>query len=102
MYFFFEPGQLRSTGEEPRVVRGGTHAVSEGSTTTLWTRLRTHRGSLAGRHAGGGNHRGSIFRLHVGTALLAKEGLRNQYPSWGQGSSAPKPLRDHTIPSSSA
>jgi hypothetical protein len=98
MYFFFEPGELRSTGEEPRVVRVGTHAVSEGSATTLWTRLRTHRGSLAGPHAGGGNHRGSIFRLHVGTALLTKENLRNEYPSWGKGSSAPKPVRDHEYP----
>lgn len=87
VYFFFEPGESRSVGAGLRVVRVGTHAVSIGSGTTLWNRLRTHRGAVAG----GGNHRGSIFRLHVGTALLAW----NDYPeevwhSWGRGNSAPK------------
>lgn len=67
VYFFFEPGEFREDGRTPRVVRVGTHAVVEGSQTTLWKRLSQHRGSLRG---GGGNHRGSIFRLHVGTALL--------------------------------
>ena len=70
VYFFFEPGEYRADGQTPRVVRVGTHAVSDGSQTTLWNRLSQHRGRLAGAHAGGGNHRGSIFRLHVGTALL--------------------------------
>ena len=67
VYFFFEPGEYREDGKTPRVVRVGTHAVSEGSSSTLWGRLAQHRGRLTG---GGGNHRGSIFRLHVGTALL--------------------------------
>ncbi|WP_207707562.1 hypothetical protein [Desulfofundulus thermobenzoicus] len=90
VYFFFEPGENRCSGAGLRVVRVGTHAVSSGSGTTLWDRLRTHRGVLGG----GGNHRASIFRLHVGTALLA----RGDYPdavrlSWGRGSSAPKEVR---------
>lgn len=67
VYFIFEPGEYREDGRTPRVVRVGTHAVSRGSRTTLWQRLSRHRGQLRG---GGGNHRGSIFRLHVGTALL--------------------------------
>lgn len=67
IYFFFEPGEYREDGKTPRVVRVGTHAVSEGSRSTLWGRLAQHRGRLG---SGGGNHRGSIFRLHVGTALL--------------------------------
>jgi hypothetical protein len=70
VYFFFEPGETREDGTTPRVVRVGTHAVSDGSKTTLWQRLSQHRGRLGGSHPGGGNHRGSIFRLHVGTALL--------------------------------
>lgn len=90
VYFFFEPGENRQTGMELRVVRVGTHAISEGSRTTLWGRLRDHRGTLIG----GGNHRGSIFRLHLGTAILAN----GDYPdtvrqSWGKGSSAPKEVR---------
>lgn len=70
VYFFFEEGQTRSNGS-PRVVRIGTHALTPTSATTLWDRLSTHRGNIGGSHPGGGNHRASIFRLHVGTALLA-------------------------------
>ena len=90
VYIFFEPGEMRNSGPGLRVVRVGTHAVSRGAATTLWNRLRTHRGFLNG----GGNHRGSIFRLHVGTALLE----RGDFPdsvrqSWGKGSSAPREVR---------
>ncbi|HTV26286.1 MAG TPA: hypothetical protein VMF32_00715 [Xanthobacteraceae bacterium] len=64
VYFFFEPGELRSdTGNGPRVVRVGTHALTDTSRTTLWKRLSQHRGT---GNAGGGNHRGSIFRLLIG------------------------------------
>jgi hypothetical protein len=88
VYFFREPGEHRSGRPEvARVVRVGTHAVSAGSRSTLWGRLRAHRGGADG----GGNHRGSIFRLHVGAALLAREGLR--LPTWSVGSSAAKSVR---------
>jgi hypothetical protein len=91
VYFFFENGEIRPDGRTPRVVRVGTHAVSTGSKTTLWNRLSTHRGT----RSGGGNHRGSIFRLWVGTALLqAGDGLSPKPPSWGKGSSAKRPVRD--------
>lgn len=72
VYFFFEPGEFRGDGTTPRVVRVGTHAVSAGAKSTLWSRLRDHRGHVRGSHAGGGNHRASIFRFHVGTALLER------------------------------
>src|SRR5581483_2988737 len=69
VYFFFEEGESRSTGGgESRDVRVGAHAVSAGSSTTLWQRLSQHRGSSSL----GGNHRGSIFRLLVGQALAAR------------------------------
>jgi hypothetical protein len=84
VYFFFEPGEVRQdSGEGPRVVRIGTHALASGSKSTLLQRLRQHRGQASGS----GNHRGSIFRLLVGQALLAK-GHSNSCPSWGQKSSA--------------
>lgn len=70
VYFFFEDGERRWDGS-PRVVRVGTHALTATSRTSLWSRLAQHRGTLGGTTPGGGNHRGSIFRLHVGTALLA-------------------------------
>jgi hypothetical protein len=79
VYFFFEPSELRTnSGKALRVVRIGTHALSLGSHSTLRQRLGQHRGALSG----GGNHRGSIFRLLVGQALLAKGGLPG-CTSWG-------------------
>ena len=45
--------------------------------------------------AGGGNHRGSIFRLHVGTALLAcDESILPKPQSWGKGASAKRAVRE--------
>lgn len=90
IYFFFEEGEQRSdSGVGLRVTRVGTHAVSAGSKTTLWKRLAQHKGSA---RSGGGNHRGSIFRLLVGEALL-KRGLSYAIQTWGRGQSAPKDIR---------
>jgi hypothetical protein len=66
VYFLFEPGETRWDGS-PRVVRVGTHGLNSGSRSTLWGRLRQHRGRADGE---GGNHRASILRLHVGAALI--------------------------------
>lgn len=91
VYFFQEPGEYR-IGQPAvrRIVRVGTHAVSANSRSTLWGRLRAHRGT----GKGGGNHRGSIFRLHVGAALLRRDQLQlGELPTWGVGSSAPKEVR---------
>jgi len=79
-------------------VRVGTHGLKEGSRSTLWGRLRQHRGSMRGERPGGGNHRGSVFRLHVGSAILRREGLEGQYSTWGVGSSAKKVVRVHEHP----
>jgi hypothetical protein len=90
IYFFFEDGEMRMTSPfEQRVVRIGTHAVSNGSKATLWNRLRTHRGGSDGL----GNHRGSIFRLHVGDALIRRDKLHLAFPSWGKGQSASADIR---------
>ena len=96
IYLFFEPGEVREDGQTPRITRVGTHALTATSKTTLWNRLAQHRGSLAGTNPGGGNHRGSIFRLHVGTALIARD-HRTDAPRWGQGSSAPRGVRDTEV-----
>ena len=80
VYFFFEDGEQRTdSGMGQRVIRVGTHAVSIGSKTTLWNRLAQHRGTL---NPEGGNHRGSIFRLLVGEALLKRE-QNLSCPHWG-------------------
>ena len=76
VYFFFEDGETRANGS-CRVVRVGTHALTATRRTTLWDRLRQHRGHLKGRNFGGGNHRASVFRRHVGAALI-RRGNRSQ------------------------
>ncbi len=90
VYFFFEPEEYRSSKPDTmRLVRVGTHAVSEGSRTTFWHRLSTHRGPSHGA----GNHRGSIFRLHVGRALINRSQGSIDIPTWGQAQSASKEIK---------
>lgn len=93
VYFFFDG--LESTRffhpETFRVVRIGTHGVSKGSKSLLWQRLRTHRGN----DDGSGSHRSSIFRLHVGNAILASQ--KRELTSWGVGDNASKEIRDTEI-----
>ena len=95
VYFFFENGEVRSTsGTGPRIVRVGTHAIKTGKEeSTLWGRLRDHRGLLHGKYAGGGNHRASVFRKHVGSALLNKAQRQTELERWLKGSSAPLAIR---------
>ncbi len=88
VYFFFAADEDRETGDYPRLTRVGTHAVSAGSGQSLWNRLRTHRGANRGTYEGGGNHRGSVFRKRVGEALIERHDLYDEYPHWGDGSSA--------------
>jgi hypothetical protein len=93
VYFFFEGGEFREDGFSPRVVRVGTHALRK-SKSKLWGRLSQHKGSTGGLTPGGGNHRGSIFRLHVGTALLASgEWPAAIHTSWSVGSTAKSHVR---------
>jgi len=94
VYFFLETGEQRCQSEAGlRVVRVGTHAVSRGSKTTLWKRLVNHRGTLS---KGGGNHRGSVFRLLVGLAILKRDGL--SCPTWGQCGSFSGEIREKEHP----
>lgn len=95
VYFFFDEREPRQSGPGLRVVRVGTHAVSAGSSSSLWGRLSQHQGTVGGGHPGGGNHRGSVFRMHVGNALLAT----GSYPqdiaaSWPRRGNASKVIRD--------
>jgi hypothetical protein len=93
LYFFYEQGEFRSdTGDGPRVIRVGTHALKAGSRTKLWTRLSQHKGQLK---TGGGNHRGSIFRLIVGAALINSERLN--FPTWGDGNTANTDVRSSEL-----
>lgn len=92
VYFFFDPTEPTSFSKKlPRLVRIGTHAVSIGSKATLRNRLRTHFGT----RDGAGNHRASVFRLHVGQSLLARDGRNEDFPNWGKGQSANKLITQH-------
>jgi hypothetical protein len=91
VYFFFDDGeQTKFSNVVPRLVRIGTHGVSAGSVATLRNRLRTHLGT----RAGAGNHRASVFRLHVGRAIIERDGLNEEFPNWGKGQSAPKEITE--------
>jgi len=95
VYFFFddaEPTKFSTT--VPRLVRIGTHGVSAGSSATLRNRLRTHLGT----RTGAGNHRASVFRLHVGRAIIERDGLQQRYPNWGKGQSASRDIADQEAP----
>ncbi len=67
LYFILEPNRGNSRGRMSRIVRVGTHAVSQGSKTTLWNRLSTHRGT----EMGGGSHRSSIFSASCRKSMVA-------------------------------
>ena len=96
VYFFMEGGETRTdSGTGPRVVRVGTHALIAGAATTLWKRLYQHRGPL---RSGGGNHRGSVFRMIVGTALSNRDGFDSS--TWNEGRTASRDVREreHSLP----
>lgn len=94
IYFFQDPGEVRAgSGNGPRIVRVGTHALKPKSKTKLWNRLSQHRGTVS---SGGGNHRGSVFRLIVGAALIKRDSLDS--PCWGKGDSAPREVREREQP----
>ncbi|MEZ0606179.1 DUF6884 domain-containing protein [Paraburkholderia sp. IW21] len=93
VYVFLDPREQNFTKSGPRIVRIGTHAVSLESKSTLRTRLRSHFGQVDGA----GNHRGSIFRLHVGRALLDSDELQRQYKTWGEGQHASAEVRENEV-----
>ncbi|MEJ0046295.1 MAG: hypothetical protein WDN04_09345 [Rhodospirillales bacterium] len=74
--WFFEKGETRrESGDGPRVVRVGTHALKAALKSTLWDRLAADAS---------GAHRGSQFRTFVGLALRDVMG-RTEPQSWGRG-----------------
>ncbi len=90
VYFFFERGETRKTGEL-RVVRVGTHAVSQNSKIRLWDRLRTHRGTLSGKYRGGGKQRDSVFSPHDRRLCVETDDLKGE--NWDVGQSAKECVR---------
>ncbi len=89
VYVFLDGYEKNFLANAPRIVRVGTHAISKGSKALLKSRLRNH----LGLKSGSGNHRGSIFRLHVGRALLEQENALESLSSWGKDQDAPPEVR---------
>ena len=86
VFFLFERGERRTgSGVGSRVVHVGTHALTEGSRSTLWSCLRQHRGNV---NPPGGNHRASRLRKMVGEAIMAKK-PEMAVDSWGHGAKGP-------------
>jgi hypothetical protein len=79
VYFFFEDGENRTAGKGARVVRVGTQAVktTTPSRRTLWDRLEKHRGRQPG-DTGGPRRSRSVFRRHVGTAIIRRDHLGDE------------------------
>jgi hypothetical protein len=79
VYLFFDERERRlKRTDQLRTVRVGTHGVAFGSKASLRNRMRTHFGTVAGE----GNHRSSVFRLHVGRSLINAE-LTPAVSTWG-------------------
>lgn len=101
VYFLFEAGETRSdSARSLRIVKVGANLVDNPyPSDTLWKRLRQHRGTIAGVYTGGGDHRQSVLRYYVGTALLTRDGLRCD--SWGLGTKANSRVRqaEHNLES---
>lgn len=83
-FFDHDTDPLVDPAEDWTITRIGTVGDSSGSTSTLWDRLRAHRGTVNSRYGEmGGNYRGSIFRRHVGQSIIEREDLHDEYPHWG-------------------
>ena len=93
VYYFFEKDENRTLyPDQGRIIRVGTHGVSKGSKSKFWHRLKAHLGT----NSGGGNHRSSIFRLHVGSSLKNKYNYKN-YEYWGIGQNASKEIKSKEL-----
>lgn len=71
VYFFFEKGIHTNYSGRLKVMRIGTHGL-QGGNRTLGQRLNLHVN---------GNHRNSVFRKHVGGAIIEQMDL--DIPQWG-------------------
>lgn len=90
VYLFFDERERRLKHiDQLRVVRVGTHGVASGSKASLRSRMRTHFGTSVGE----GNHRSSVFRLHVGRSLINAK-LTPLIPSWGTPVASKDALQD--------
>lgn len=68
---YWEPGEKRGDPAKQRIVRVESYPLGKDK-DEMYSQLIKHRGTIAGAYKGGGNHRESILRHHIGTALMNK------------------------------
>jgi len=92
VYFFFDATGVRSdSGHGKRLVRIGTHALISGAKERkIWDRLRNHRGT----ENGNGTHRGSVFRMLVGDAIIRRDNLNVDPDQWNSKGLSPTDLTE--------
>lgn len=78
VYFFFDNNILREDTLTLKVMRVGKSQI-------LRKRFKYHKGNLGN---GGGAHRNSVFRQHIGKAFILRDHLQALYPKWGIGKGA--------------
>lgn len=96
VYFFFEIGEYRREGRDPRVVRVGSHGLNAENpgNATLWDRLAQHRGRQLGDLVGP-RRSPSVFRRHVGTAIIRRHKLDDEVlDDWYDSHYQPFPLEE--------
>ena len=94
VYFLRDPEEsLEDTGIGSRVVYVGTHGQNPVSYENVWRRISYDRGV---RSSGGGSHRHSKIRLHVGTSLINRHAL--DYPKWGSSSQLSMETKHSELP----
>ncbi len=80
--FFFEKGEYRNDTSISRVVRVENHR-SQDTKMSIYSQLLKHRGNKAGAYSGGGNHRLSLLRNHIGVSIMSNLALPCK--TWEEG-----------------
>jgi hypothetical protein len=92
IFFVIEGQSHASRTRIPRIIRVGTHAVS-----CRLSYKPVGSSQHTSRHWWAAGHRSSIFRLHVGRALINIEPSGNWPETWSKGQTAPASVRQSEI-----
>ncbi|NLO21913.1 MAG: hypothetical protein GX119_07915 [Syntrophomonadaceae bacterium] len=93
--FYWEPGENRQDKGKQRIVRVESYPL-EDAKRSMYSQLIKHRGTIAGTFKGGGDHRQSLLRHHIGTALINKN--REFCDTWeGETANAAVRKKEHLL-----
>lgn len=89
---YWDPEEKRQETFKQRIVRVECYPPEDDN---MLSQLLKHRGTIAGTYKGGGNHRQSLLRHHIGTALINKN--QESYDTW-EGDQANAAIRKKEHP----